>query len=206
MKKLLLAFALSLVPFINVTAQPSFQTGSSSRTNQSFISPETKVNYTQLQSLLAQEKWREANNETYLLLLKAAKRDKQGWLTTDSVKDLACWDLATIDKLWSSYSQGHFGFTPQLRIFLETGNRPGRLVAIEKYQEFGDRVGWRQNQDWIIFKENLNYSLDAPVGHLPAPRQEYQISGGRLEYSTLAQRMVECNLISLPNPELRKSD
>lgn len=198
MKKLLLAFALSLVPLINVTAQPSFQTGTSSRSEQSFVSPETKVNYTKLQNLLAQQNWREANNETYSLLLRAANRQRQGWLTIDDVKKLPCWDLTTIDRLWSSYSKGHFGFSPQVKIFLETGNRPGRLVAIEKYQDFGDLVGWRENQDWIIFRENLNFSLDAPVGHLPAPRQEYQISGGRLEYTTLAQRMIECKVVSLP--------
>ncbi|WP_013320967.1 GUN4 domain-containing protein [Gloeothece verrucosa] len=199
MKKLLLAFALSLVPFINVSAQPSFETNSSARSQISLISPESKVNYTRLQNLLEKQEWREANDETYNLLLRASNRERQGWITIEDIKKLPCWDLATLDRLWTTYSNGHFGFTPQLRVFVSTGNRPGRLVAIEPYEAFGDQVGWRKNDDWIRFKENLNYSLDAPVGHLPSPRQEYQISGGRLDYVTLAQRIVECNVVSLPS-------
>ena len=68
----------------------------------------------------------------------------------------------------------------QYPIFVRTGNRPGRLVATESYDAFGDAVGWREpNPDppergsrnqWIIFSGNLNYSLDAPIGHLPNPR------------------------------------
>lgn len=199
MKKLLLAFAFSLVPFINVTAQVSFESGSSLSSQKALISPESKVNYSDLQNLLAQGKWRQANDETYALMLKATNRDRQGWIKIEDLKTLPCWDLVTIDRLWTNYSQGRFGFSPQLKIFLETGNRPGRLVAIERYEDFGDRLGWRKNNDWIQFKENLNYSLNAPVGHLPSPRQEYQLSGSRLEYSTLAGRMLECNLVSVPN-------
>jgi hypothetical protein len=67
-------------------------------------------------------------------------------------------------------------------------------VSDQAYLDFGDRLGWRANGDWIIFIENLNYSLDAPVGHLPNPRPEYSITGGRLQYTALAERMVECNL------------
>jgi len=96
-----------------------------------------------------------------------------------------------------NWRQASFSFSTQFRIFIETGNRPGRLVAIENFQTFGDRIGWRKGGDWIIFKENLNYTLNAPVGHLPAPRDEYQIAGGRLEYTTLAQRLVTCNIVSL---------
>jgi hypothetical protein len=80
-------------------------------------------------------------------------------------------------------------------------------VATDSYDDFGDRVGWRQPSNnpnrpkeaqWIVFKENLNFSLAAPVGHLPNPRQEYQVTGGRLQYTALAKRLVECKVVSLP--------
>jgi hypothetical protein len=115
----------------------------------------------------------------------------------EDLQKLACWDLQKMDQLWKEASGGRFSFSTQFRIFIETGNRPGRLVAIENFQTFGDQIGWRKGGDWIIFKENLNYTLNAPVGHLPAPRDEYQIAGGRLEYTTLAQRLVTCNIVSL---------
>jgi hypothetical protein len=111
-----------------------------------------------------------------------------------------------MDQLWKEASNGRFSFSTQFRIFIDTGNRPGRLVAIENFQAFGDQVGWRKNSDWIIFKENLNYTLAAPVGHLPAPRSEYQISGGRLEYTSLAQRLVTCNIVSLGQPSVISYD
>lgn len=197
MKKLWLAIMFTLIPLAALTnAQPVSDKPENTDSVSSLISPETGVDYTSLENLLKKGKWRDANEETLKLMLEAAGRKLQGWIPTDKIKTFACWDLETIDKLWSEYSQGRFGFKVQYQIFVDTGNRPGKLLAVEKYQDFGDRIGWRTNNDWIIFKENLNYSLDAPIGHLPAPRREYQITGGRLEYTTLAQRMVECRLVN----------
>jgi hypothetical protein len=198
MKKLWLAMVLTLVPFASVIAQPVLENPLNLNSSSSLVSPQTGVDYTPLQEFLANQQWRRANEETLRLMLKATNRELQGWVSTNDIKTFACWDLATIDRLWSQYSGGHFGLKVQYQIFVETGNRPGKLLAVEKYQDFGDRIGWRANNDWIIFKENLNYSLDAPIGHLPAPRREYQITGARLEYTTLAQRMVECNLVTAP--------
>ena len=128
------------------------------------------------------------------MLLEATGRREIGWAQFDDLRQLSCWDLRTIDNLWKRYSDGHFGFSVQLPIFLATGNKPGKLVSDRAFLDFGDRLGWRENDDWIIFIEDLNYSMDAPIGHLPNPRTEYSITGGRLQYVALAQRMVECNI------------
>ena len=161
----------------------------------SLISPDTQVNYNTLANFLAQEQWRKANDETRILLLEATGRKDIGWSRAEDIQSLSCWDLETIDQLWQKYSEGKFGFSSQLPIYLETGNRPGKLVSDNAYNVFGDRLGWRTNDDWIIFIENLNYSIDAPKGHFPNPRPEYTITGGRLYYSVLAQRMVDCKLV-----------
>lgn len=34
-------------------------------------------------------------------------------------------------------------------------------------QYFGEKVGWRVNERWILFQK-LNFSLSASKGHLPA--------------------------------------
>ena len=128
-------------------------------------------------------------------MLQATGRKAIGWARAEDLQTLSCWDLKTIDQLWQKHSQGKFGFTPQFPLYLETGNRPGRLVSDNAYNDFGDRLGWRKDGDWIIFIENLNYSLDAPTGHFPNPRPEYSITGGRLYYSVLAQRMVDCKIV-----------
>lgn len=162
--------------------------------NSDLISPDTQVNYSELAEYLEEGKWRKANDETTDNLLRATGRKDIGWIPASDLENLSCWDLKTIDKLWRKYSDNRFGFSVQLPIYLSTGNRPGRLVEDGAYNQFGEKIGWRNQEDWIIFIENLDYSINAPVGHLPSPRGEYSITGGRLYYSTLAERMIKCNL------------
>ena len=166
----------------------------------SLLSPETGVDYTPLQQDLQQEQWLQANETTISLMLQSVGRLEQGWIPQQEVKQMACWDLKIIDDLWKQYSGGRFGFTVQFPIFVETGNRPGRLVDTEAYDNFGTRIGWRDENGWIQFKYSLDYSLDAPMGHLPNPRPEYQITGGRLNYTALTQRMVDCGLVAYSDP------
>ncbi len=166
----------------------------------SLLSPETGVDYTPLQEDLQEQQWLEANETTSKLMLESVNRLEQGWIPQEEVKQIACWDLRTIDDLWKQYSGGRFGFTVQFPIFIETGNRPGRLMDTEDYDDFGTRIGWRDQDGWIAFKYSLDYSLDAPVGHLPNPRPEYQITGGRLNYTALTQRMVDCGLVAYSDP------
>ena len=166
----------------------------------SLLSTETGIDYTPLQESLQRQRWMQANETTTNLMLQAVNRQEQGWIPQQEVKKFACWDLKTIDALWKEYSRGKFGFTVQFPIFVETGNRPGRLVDTEAYDNFGTRIGWRKDGQWVQFKFNLDYSLDAPMGHLPNPRQEYQITGGRLNYTALTQRMVECGLVAYSDP------
>lgn len=215
-KYIWLAGLLSLVSAWSAIAQqPSFAPPPDGKPPEpgsalSWVSPTTGIDYQPLQKLLATGQWREANEATGQLIQKATNRTAPGWVRTDDIAVFPCWDLQTIDTLWKQASDGRFGFSAQFPIYIETGNKPGRLVATDSYEIFGDRVGWRTprserndpNQpritDWIAFKENLNFSLEAPVGHLPNPRQEYQVTGGRLLYTALAKRLVECKVVDLP--------
>ncbi len=199
--KLWLALALSCLSLSPVSSQDTINLKEIQSGDRSLISPETGVDYTSLQNRLKQQQWQEANETSTRLILKAINREEQGWMSREDVAQLACWDLKTIDSLWKEYSQGKFGFSVQFPIFIDTGNKPGRLVASDSYDEFGTRVGWRQDNQWISFKHNLTYSLDAPIGHLPNPRSEYQITGGRLNYMALTQRMVECGVVSYTLPK-----
>lgn len=213
LQQLGLALVLSLLPASNILGQGLPSTEQEVNSPSNLTSPETGVDYTRLQTLLAKQEWRKANDMTGQLMLKAANRESQGWVSTQDIEKFSCWDLGTIDSLWKQYSNGRFGFSAQFPIFLKTGNKPGRLVASENYDAFGDEVGWREpnpsppergpRNQWIIFKGNLNYSLDAPVGHLPNARSEYQITGGRLEYTMLTKRLVECQVVAFPQQELR---
>ncbi len=192
--QLLWTLAFSWVSMFSVLAQET------PNNSPSLSSPETGLDYTPLENKLQQKKWLEANETTISLMLQAVDRDRQGWIPREDMGSLPCWDLKTIDELWKQYSNGKFGFTVQFPIFIETGNRPGRLVDSDAYDNFGSKVGWREDGQWVSFKHNLNYTLDAPVGHLPNPRPEYQITGGRLNYTALTQRMVDCGLVAYSDP------
>jgi eukaryotic-like serine/threonine-protein kinase len=125
------------------------------------------VDYTRLRDLLAAEKWKEADEETLKVMLKAARREKEGWFDRESIENFPCDDLRTIDQLWVKYSQGHFGFSVQKKIWLEVGGK----VDYETECKLGDRVGWRKGGQWLDYS-NLTFKMAAPAGHLP--------SGGRL--------------------------
>jgi hypothetical protein len=128
------------------------------------LSSESRVNYTQLRDLLKAGQWEEADQETLAVMLKAAGREKEGWLNVESIQNFPCTDLRTIDQLWVKYSEGRFGFSVQKRIWESEG---------EDYEKFGDRVGWRKgrnvirwNKEWRDYNE-LTFSTNAPQGHLP---------------------------------------
>lgn len=203
LNKFLLAIAFLFVPINSVVAQrvspsPIVLPSNSTETKITLVSPATNIDYLPLKNLLAAQKWRQANDETRRLMLQAAKRDQQGWLTSEDIAQMPCWDLKTVNDLWKEYSNGHFGFSVQYAIFVDTGNKPGRLMAPDAYDKFGSQIGWRQNNEWVLFKENLDYSLSAPIGHLPNPRDEYQINGGRLEYTNLTKRISDCKIVTSP--------
>lgn len=126
---------------------------------------EKNVDYTRLRDLLADGKWKEADEETLTVMLKAAGREKQRYLDSKSFETFPCADLRTIDRLWVKYSNGHFGFSVQKRIWESVGGKPGEY-DYEIYRELAARVGWRVKGEWITYS-NSSFSLNAPEGHLP---------------------------------------
>jgi serine/threonine-protein kinase len=129
------------------------------------LSSERGVDYTKLRDLLAQGKWKEADKETLLVMLKVAGREAEGYLRVEDIEKFPCTDFRTIDTLWVKYSKGSFGFSVQKRIWESVGGTP--FVDYETYCRFCDRIKWRVNNDWLDY-EQLTFSLEkAPEGHLP---------------------------------------
>lgn len=154
--------------------------------------------YAQLAYYLAAGKWKEADEETFKVMLEVAGREKQGYLGYEDIRQFPCEDLRIIDQLWVNYSNGHFGFSVQKEIYLSVGgilegsrtSSPFKKVLVpfqwiytrfggrvrdeddeiyEAYCRFGDRVGWRVKQSWIR-EGAVIYTNDAPRGHLPYRR------------------------------------
>ena len=128
------------------------------------ISAVVGMDYTNLRNLLATKKWREADEETGRVMLKVAGKEEEGWLNTENIDNFPCEDLRTIDQLWVKYSNGHFGFSVQKRIYQSL--RGTREYDRSVWEKFGDQVGWRKNNRWTDYND-LTFSELAPKAHLP---------------------------------------
>ncbi|MEH1928522.1 MAG: GUN4 domain-containing protein [Nostoc sp.] len=160
---------------------------------------EKGVGYTRLRDLLKAGNWKDADQETLAVMLKATGREQEGWLTSESINNFPCADLRTIDQLWVKYSDGHFGFSVQKRIWENVG---------KDFDKFGDRVGWRKgmflNKEWLQYSD-LTFTKNSPQGHLPA-RYAYSyiilinysyyrpFKYASETFSSLASRLVNCNI------------
>ena len=109
-----------------------------------------------LQEYLSKQQFDLADIQTEEIFIGLGSKDEG--LSFDELANLPCDALQAIDALWSYYSQGKFGLSVQLRQLLEAQYVENR---------FGEATGWRKNGLWIAYSE-LNFSLLAPKGHLPA--------------------------------------
>ncbi|MHC5610735.1 MAG: GUN4 domain-containing protein [Nostoc sp.] len=124
------------------------------------VSHTSGIDYRKLQELLAEQKWQDADKETYSTMLKICEREEEGWLDDGEIKRFPRHDLYIINKLWVQYSEGKFGFSVQQRIW----------QAKKDCKRFAYKVGWLAslaNNDWVKYEE-YTFSLDAPKGHFPS--------------------------------------
>ena len=164
------------------------------------LSSERGVDYTKLRDLLAARSWKEADYETYLVMLQAIGREEGDWLHPDELLNFPCTDLHTIDRLWVKYSNGRFGFSVQKKIYLDVGGKPDGRYDEEAFLNFCDAVGWRENEDWL---DKAIYDISASQGHLPlsffyddksVSLKQYRTLLYREGISFLASRLVNCNI------------
>lgn len=124
----------------------------------------TQWTTSELKTFLEEENWRLADEITLWLMLQATDRLTEGWLDVNAIANLPCSVLHELDYLWAEASQGHFGFSTQRQIY----------TAEAEYETFqlGQQTGWLmfRTKPLAFFKlyRSLNFSLDAPRGHLPA--------------------------------------
>jgi len=118
--------------------------------------------FSRLERLLASKQWQEADQETAFLMLKISGRTEEQVLTIDDLKNFSCEKLQIIDQLWLTHSNDQFGFSAQDRIWRSLGG--GINPGYEVWSEFGDRVGWRKDENWINPCVNLGKSI---TGLLP---------------------------------------
>ena len=118
------------------------------------LSTEKGIDYRQLQKLLKAQAWKAADQETYKVMIRAVGKQSGDGFTKNELLNFPCQDLLTIDRLWVKYSQGQFGFSVQKQIYVECGGKlDGEYPGDKIWRQFGDKVGWRENDSWIRYSE-----------------------------------------------------
>jgi hypothetical protein len=114
----------------------------------------------ELDYLMKENRWKDADLKNDQFLVVSAKREKQDYLELNDIKNFNCQDLKKVDDLWVKNSKGKFGLSVQKRIYLETGN------SLD--------FDWKKRtlkKEWIKTEEEYN--------RLPL------VNLGRVEYSLL---------------------
>jgi serine protease Do len=106
------------------------------------VSQNLTSRYAKLEILLKAQDFRAADLETDKVMLAVAKRENEGWLRIEDVKNFPCKELRSIDQLWLKYSRGKFGISVQQQIYQSLGGTKKFNYRI--WKSMGDRVGWRQ--------------------------------------------------------------
>ncbi|MEI6064741.1 MAG: GUN4 domain-containing protein, partial [Pseudanabaena sp. ELA748] len=137
-------------------------------------SPENKSSYNQLSIYLTDKNWKAADNETYILLLKAAgsKSLQDGTFHPDELNRISCADIVLIDQLWKQATDSKQGLTAQKKILASFGkdirqtyeslgwiNASGELIVDTAYD--------RQTSRWEYIEGRQPNFKSPPVGHLP---------------------------------------
>lgn len=126
--------------------------------------------YANLETLLQTQQWREADQETYRLMITTVGKEDGQFLNSDDLKTFPCEDLQMLDRLWVKYSDGKWGFSVQKQIWEDCGS-PTEIDEFKRM--FCDLIGWTNNGKWQNPTYDLKNSLD---GELPWIRRISSLS------------------------------
>lgn len=118
--------------------------------------------YLDLQALLVDNNFQEADKLTSKILCKFVDITNRGWLYFSDVKQIPESELKLLDNLWKTYSQGKFGFSVQRQIWLKNG---------KDWNSLWDKIGWRENEVLCRYPDGFIWDIRAPIGHLPLSNQ-----------------------------------
>ena len=125
-----------------------------------------------LENYLKNQQWYEADQETWQLILKLTKREKERWLREEDIQNFPCKDLLILDCLWVEYSKKYgfeFGFSVQKQIYIECGGRLDfSYPSDETWEEFCDRTAWKKDFEYVNYPQPFfDDNFMCVKGHLP---------------------------------------
>jgi len=130
---------------------------------------EVNFDYVPLLTALQAGEYREADQLTRDALIKIAGdvAVKRGYVYFTEAPKLPMDDMATIERLWQTYSDGKFGYAVQAKCYTS------KKVA-QNMEKFFERIGWKNDEGKLLRwlpeakADEFIYDLEkAPKGHLP---------------------------------------
>lgn len=121
----------------------------------------SKLDFSILEQALNNQEYKAADLETWSLICLALNKPKRSRLGESDIASIPCNELLNLDRLWLKYSGGRFGFSVKCDMHdAEEGD----------YKSFCDRIGYRTKRGeraiWVDATK-VDYSIEAPKGHLP---------------------------------------
>ncbi len=128
------------------------------------LNSEKNIDYQELQELLVEQKFQEADALTRVKLCELAGTTAiaRKWVYFTEIEKFPIADLGTIDLLWQVYSEGKFGYKIQRQIWLALG---------KNYTQLWTKLKWKEGNKWTKYPQEFIWDLSAPIGHLPLSNQ-----------------------------------
>jgi hypothetical protein len=115
--------------------------------------------------MLQKHQWKSAAYLTQELMYKEAGRSPERYLRKEDIAKLIESFLPQLDQLWMEYSNGHFGFSIQKEIYLNTGGTPEYIDSV--WNDFNDAVGWRKNKEFLTQVNQLSFENRGELPFFP---------------------------------------
>nr|YP_009297294.1 hypothetical protein Psor_162 [Porphyridium sordidum]AOM66637.1 hypothetical protein Psor_162 [Porphyridium sordidum] len=122
------------------------------------LQSESNVNYQDLQNLLINKEFLEADLLTQKKLREVTRLQSREWLYFTDIKKIPSMDLEIIDRLWRIHSLDNFGFSIQKKIWLSVN---------KDWKQLWSKIGWEVNNQPLRYPNEFTWDINAPKGHLP---------------------------------------
>jgi len=101
--------------------------------------------YADLERYLKNGQWKEADNETYRLMITEVGKEEGQWFEREDLLNFPCEPLMAIDGLWVKHSGGKFGFSVQKKMYVEEcGGVPNGRYDIKAWNKLCEINGWNR--------------------------------------------------------------
>lgn len=168
------------------------------------------ADFGKLRNLLRTGVWKQADLETRDLILNAVGVSLSKNITPEILAAIPCPILHSIDKLWVELSNGNFGFSTQIDIYKILGRNQldwakavgwrhlhgGSLGTLDEVVDDVSKLLLNQRAvfGWIPY-DSLQFTLNAPKGHLPSLGQYGYGRGGKLPLlSSIENKLAVCKI------------